>query len=60
MRRRLIERKFTSVTLWVLKDNLRAVQFYRAAGFDEDPGSETEIIRSDQKLREVRYAASLS
>lgn len=58
-RRRLVERGFTSVTLWVLRDNLRAIQFYRAAGFDEDTASEKEIVRAGQKLREVRYVASL-
>jgi ribosomal protein S18 acetylase RimI-like enzyme len=59
-RRRLVERGFASATLWVLRDNLRAIQFYRAAGFAEDTASEKEIVRGGQELREVRYAASLS
>ena len=59
-RRRMVERGFTSATLWVLRDNPRAIQFYRAAGFNEDKASEKEIVRAGQKLREVRYAASLS
>jgi ribosomal protein S18 acetylase RimI-like enzyme len=29
----LIERRFTSATLWVLKNNTRAIRFYSAAGF---------------------------
>jgi ribosomal protein S18 acetylase RimI-like enzyme len=58
-KKRLMERGFLSATLWVLKDNLRAIRFYRAAGFEEDPTSEKEIIRGDQRLREVRYATAL-
>jgi ribosomal protein S18 acetylase RimI-like enzyme len=59
-RRRLVRRGFLSASLWVLKDNLRAIQFYRAAGFEEDIASEKEIVLGDRKLREIRYAASLS
>ena len=59
-RRRLIQRGFTSVTLWVLKDNVRAIEFYRAVGFDEESASEKEIVRAGKRLREVRYAAPLS
>jgi ribosomal protein S18 acetylase RimI-like enzyme len=58
VRRRLIERRFSSATLWVLKDNLRAIRFYQAAGFEEESASEKEILIGGQKFQEVRYAAS--
>jgi ribosomal protein S18 acetylase RimI-like enzyme len=53
--RRLTERHFTSVTLWVLKDNARAIRFYSAAGFLAQPFSEKEISRGGKSLREIRY-----
>jgi L-amino acid N-acyltransferase YncA len=59
-RQRLVQRGFLSATVWVLKDNLRAIRFYRAAGFAEDSTSEKEIVLGGQKLREIRYVASLS
>ncbi len=59
-RRRLVQRGFLSATLWVLKANLRATRFYRAAGFVEDPASEKEIAIGGRKLMEVRYAAKLA
>jgi ribosomal protein S18 acetylase RimI-like enzyme len=59
-RRRLVQRGFQSATLWVLKANLRAIRFYRAAGFEEDSLSEREIVLGAQKLQEVRYIASLA
>jgi ribosomal protein S18 acetylase RimI-like enzyme len=58
-RQRLVQHGFLTATLWVLKDNLRARGFYRAAGFSEDSVSEKEIVLGGQKLREVRYAVSL-
>jgi ribosomal protein S18 acetylase RimI-like enzyme len=59
-RRRLVQRGFQSATLWVLKDNLRATRFYRAAGFVEDLASEKEIAIGGQKLWEVRYVATFA
>ena len=58
--RRLTERHFTSVTLWVLKDNVRAIRFYSAAGFLAQPSSEKEIIRGGKALREIRYVRELT
>jgi ribosomal protein S18 acetylase RimI-like enzyme len=59
-RRRLVQRGFLSATLWVLKDNLRATRFYRAAGFVEDLASEKEIVIGGRKLLEVRYLATFA
>lgn len=54
-RRRLIERGFSSATLWVLSENARAIRFYRAAGFQPDPDSEKEISIDGKILKEIRY-----
>ena len=40
---RLVRQEFTQVTLWVLRDNARAIRFYRAAGFQIDHGREQTI-----------------
>lgn len=58
--RRLTERHFTSVTLWVLKDNLRAIRFYSAAGFLAQPSTEKEFSRGGKALREIRYVRELT
>ena len=58
-RRRLIERGFTTATLWVLAANVRAIRFYAAAGFAPDPASEKEINVGGRALREVRYEMAL-
>jgi ribosomal protein S18 acetylase RimI-like enzyme len=54
-RRRLIERGFSTATLWSLADNIRANRFYAAAGFTRDPMSETEISYGGKALKKVRY-----
>jgi L-amino acid N-acyltransferase YncA len=53
--RRLIERGFSSATLWVLADNARAIRFYVAAGFVPNPATEKEIGIGGRTLRELRY-----
>jgi GNAT superfamily N-acetyltransferase len=58
-RRRLIERGFSSATLWVLTDNVMAIRFYRAAGFAPDPASEKGISVGGRTLREMRYQTKL-
>jgi ribosomal protein S18 acetylase RimI-like enzyme len=58
-RRRLVERGFTSVTLWVLTANIRAIRFYAAAGFVPNPASEKEINIGGRALREIRYETEL-
>jgi GNAT superfamily N-acetyltransferase len=54
-RRRLLERGFSTVTLWTLADNVRATRFYAAAGFTPDPASETDVTYSGKVLKKLRY-----
>jgi ribosomal protein S18 acetylase RimI-like enzyme len=58
-RRRLIERGFTTATLWVLTANVRAIRLYAAAGFAPNPASEKEINIGGRALREIRYQTDL-
>ncbi|HZY17535.1 MAG TPA: GNAT family N-acetyltransferase [Ramlibacter sp.] len=53
-RNRLEQQGFSSVTLWVLERNLRAIGFYSAAGFTMDAGSVKDIDVAGTTLREVR------
>jgi len=50
---------FIAVTLWVLKDNERAVRFYQSNGFVLDPGAAKEIERGGKTLSEVRFRKPL-
>jgi L-amino acid N-acyltransferase YncA len=54
-RARLMERKFTSATLWVLEENQRATRFYRAAGFEPNLASRKDIMIGGKQLWEIRY-----
>lgn len=49
----------TDVTLWVLKDNERALRFYLRSGFVSDPGAHRIIERSGKSLSEVRMRKQL-
>jgi GNAT superfamily N-acetyltransferase len=57
-RRRLIERGFSTATLWVLTQNVRAIRFYTAGGFVPNPASEKSIDVGGRTLREIRYETS--
>ncbi|MFD3514689.1 GNAT family N-acetyltransferase [Streptomyces sp. NPDC058657] len=56
---------FTSLRAWVLRDNARALRFYRKAGFTVDPGEESfELdgatvyeVRCSRRLSEAAAAA---
>jgi len=50
---------FIAVTLWVLKDNERAVKFYQSNGFVLDIGATKEIERGGKTLSEVRFRKPL-
>jgi ribosomal protein S18 acetylase RimI-like enzyme len=54
----LIEQGYNRATLWVLAENHRAIEFYRRAGWAEEPGSEVELVKGGVTLKEVRYGAS--
>jgi ribosomal protein S18 acetylase RimI-like enzyme len=56
---RLAAAGFGTVALWVLVDNVRAIRFYRAMGFREDPGSECDFVLGGHPLRHVRYSLML-
>jgi ribosomal protein S18 acetylase RimI-like enzyme len=56
-RARLAERGFARATLWVLRDNARAIRFYREAGFG--PSLEKPITIGGNELIEVRYEVAL-
>jgi ribosomal protein S18 acetylase RimI-like enzyme len=45
---------FTNATLWVLKDNERAIRFYVSVGFVLDDCDDRVIERGGKALREVR------
>jgi ribosomal protein S18 acetylase RimI-like enzyme len=51
---------FLEVTLWVLKDNTRAIGFYRANGFTVDPGVEKAIELGGAEVIEVRLRKPLA
>jgi len=51
--------EFSDVTLWVLRNNQRGMQFYEAAGFRQDGTSKLERGAQGVTLREVRYRLSI-
>lgn len=53
-------RGFIEVTLWVLAENERAVNFYRANGFVLDVGQGKILERGGKALPEVRFRNPLS
>lgn len=59
-RRRLMERGFSSATLWVLVENARAIRFYRAAGFRRNHAKLKSITLAGRVLEEARYEVPLS
>jgi ribosomal protein S18 acetylase RimI-like enzyme len=50
---------FSSVTVWVLKGNLRAMAFYQAAGFVAEPHSEKVVEEGGAVLPLLRYRVAL-
>lgn len=55
----LIQQGFQSVSLWVLANNRRAIDFYDKAGFAPDIASTKEFTLGGTTLTEVCYIASL-
>lgn len=49
----MLSQGFRDVSLWVLRDNHRAITFYRKLGFRRDGASRTDV-RGDIKFHEVR------
>jgi ribosomal protein S18 acetylase RimI-like enzyme len=50
---------FSEITLWVLKENARAIAFYEATGMAIEPGSEKTISRGGAELLEIRLRKHL-
>lgn len=50
---------FREVTLWVLRDNARAIRFYELAGFVLEEGARMSVRRWDVDLPHIRYRRSL-
>jgi len=50
---------FLDVTLWVLKDNERALGFYESVGFALDAGQKKEIELGGARLLEIRLRRRL-
>ena len=57
--RNLLLGGFMEVTLWVLRDNVRAVKFYESNGFVLDFGYEKILERGGKALPEIRFRKPL-
>jgi ribosomal protein S18 acetylase RimI-like enzyme len=57
--RKLVEQGLNEVTLWVLKDNRLARQFYGSTGFITDPQREKTIVWAGTELQEIRMRKRL-
>jgi len=55
---RMQSQQATSISLWVLESNARAVRFYSVAGFAVEAGSEKEFELGGTKVREVRMVCA--
>lgn len=56
---KLVEQGFTSVSLWVLTENIRAIDFYLKAGLLPESGRLKEIEISGKTLKEIRYSKKI-
>ena len=59
-RRDLLEQGYRSVTLWVIRDNARAIRFYERTGFAIDADSAKEFELGGAQTTEVRLVASIA
>jgi len=51
----LTEAGYSEITLWVLKDNQRAIRFYQKLGFEADGTQKEDTWKDSITLRESRY-----
>lgn len=58
--RALAQHGYREASLWVMRDNSRAVRFYSRAGMTEDPASEKYFELGGHRVKEVRYFTQLS
>ena len=57
---RLLAQGLTEITLWVLKSNHRAQEFYGSVGFISEPQSEKTIAWAGTELQEIRMRKRLT
>jgi ribosomal protein S18 acetylase RimI-like enzyme len=50
---------YREASLWVMRDNARAVRFYSRVGMTEDPASEKYFELGGHRVKEVRYFTPL-
>jgi ribosomal protein S18 acetylase RimI-like enzyme len=58
--RDLQEKGFRSVTLWVIRDNARAIRFYERSGFAVEDDSAREFELGGAQITEVRLVATIT
>jgi ribosomal protein S18 acetylase RimI-like enzyme len=58
--RDLQEQGFRSVTLWVIRDNARAIRFYERSGFAIEADSAKEFELGGAQITELRLVARIS
>lgn len=58
-REELRSQGFAEATLWVLRENARAIRFYEAQGFRADGATKVETNRDGVAFDEVRYRCTL-
>jgi ribosomal protein S18 acetylase RimI-like enzyme len=51
---------YREASLWVIRENVRAVRFYSRAGMTEDGGSEKYFELGGNRVKEVRYFKQLT
>jgi ribosomal protein S18 acetylase RimI-like enzyme len=51
--------RYREASLWVMRDNARAVRFYSRVGMTEDPASEKYFELGGHRVKEVRYFTPL-
>lgn len=51
--------RFLAVTLWVLSNNCRAIEFYKRAGFTPEPGAFKQLDIGGVTLEEQRYVRAV-
>jgi ribosomal protein S18 acetylase RimI-like enzyme len=59
-RRDLQEQGYRTVTLWVIRDNARAIRFYQLAGFAIEAESAKEFDLGGAQISEVRLVARIA
>lgn len=56
----LQEQSYRSVTLWVIRDNARAIRFYERSGFAVEADSAKEFELGGAQITEVRLVARIA